>query len=139
MDEYLENSNFLADINNERAVKNKTYAENIARLNKFVMYMFADDKTVIPKQSAWFAEYNKTSEVVTPLAERKMYKEDWLGLKSLGDEHRLAFETLNGQHMQFDIADLRRVMKEYFGPVRIDQDGSIHDNLNRGVLPQDEL
>ena len=29
-EEYLEFSNFLADINNERAVKNKTYAENLA-------------------------------------------------------------------------------------------------------------
>jgi palmitoyl-protein thioesterase len=127
--QYLESSNFLADVNNERAVKNKTYADNIARLNKFVMYMFADDKTVIPKQSAWFAEYNKTSKMVTPLAERDMYKEDWIGLRRLAEKGGLVFDLLKGEHMRFSDRDLKRVMQEYFGPVRIDEDGNIRDDV----------
>jgi palmitoyl-protein thioesterase len=125
--QYLESSNFLADVNNERAVKNKTYADNIARLNKFVMYMFADDKTVVPKQSAWFAEYNKTSKVVTPLVERGMYKEDWIGLKRLAEKGGLVFDLLKGEHMRFSDKDLKRVMQEYFAPVSIDEDGNIRD------------
>jgi palmitoyl-protein thioesterase len=136
---YLEFSNFLADVNNERAIKNTIYAENIARLNKFVMYMFADDKTVIPKQSAWFAEYNKTSKVVTPLAERQMYKEDWLGLRKLAEKGGLVFDLLKGEHMRFSDKDLKRVMQEYFGPVHIDENGNISDNTGLDGMPQDEL
>ncbi|ERF70484.1 hypothetical protein EPUS_07340 [Endocarpon pusillum Z07020] len=136
---YLKSSNFLADVNNERALKNKTYADNIASLNKFVMYMFADDTTVIPKQSAWFAEYNKTSEVVTPLAERQMYKEDWIGLRRLAEKGGLVFDLLEGEHMRFSDKDLKRVLREYFGPVRIDEDGSIWDDVDLGRSPQDEL
>ena len=136
---YLDNSNFLADVNNERSVKNATYAENIARLNKFVMYMFADDKTVVPKQSAWFAEYNKTSKVVTPLAERTMYKEDWLGLRKLAEKGGLVFDLLKGEHMRFSDKDLKNVLKEYFGPVRIDEDGNVSDDLYGHGVPQEEL
>jgi palmitoyl-protein thioesterase len=139
LDAYLESSNFLADVNNERAVKNTTYAENIAKLNKFVMYMFADDKTVIPKQSAWFAEYNKTSKVVTPLAERKMYKEDWIGLRKLAEKDGLVFDLLQGEHMRFSEKDLKRVLQGYFGPVRIDGNGDISDNLDSTEVAQDEL
>ena len=102
---YLESSNLLADINNERSVKNTTYADNIARLNKFVMYMFADDETVIPKQSAWFAEYNKTSRVVTPLAERRIYTEDWIGLRRLAEKGGLVYDLLKGEHMRFKDRD----------------------------------
>lgn len=136
---YLASSNFLADVNNERPVKNKTYADNIASLNKFVMYMFADDTTVIPKQSAWFAEYNKTSQVVTPLAERQMYKEDWVGLRRLAEKGGLVFDLLKGEHMRFSDKDLKRVLREYFGPVRIDEDGNIWDDVDLGRSPQDEL
>lgn len=137
--QYLESSNFLADVNNERAVKNTTYADNIARLNKFIMYMFADDKTVIPKQSAWFGEYNKTSKVVTPLTERKLYKEDWIGLRRLAEKGGLVFDLLKGEHMRFSNKDLKRVMQEYFGPVRIDNDGNIRDDPYSAGMPQDEL
>src|ERR1700712_2442491 len=55
-DDYLLYSNFLADINNERLLKNKTYKENLEKLERFVMYIFNDDETVIPKLSGWFAE-----------------------------------------------------------------------------------
>lgn len=136
---YLESSNFLADVNNERALKNTTYAENIAKLNKLVMYMFADDKTMIPKQSAWFAEYNKTSKVVTPLAERKIYQEDWIGLKKLAEKGGLVFDSLKGEHMQFSVKDLKNVMREYFAPVLIDANGIIHDNPETSKQPEDEL
>lgn len=136
---YLEASNFLADVNNERSLKNSTYADNIARLNRFVMYMFADDKTMVPKYSAWFAEYNRTSKVVTPLADRVMYKEDWLGLRRLSEKGGLVFDLLEGEHMRFSEEDLKKVMRQYFGPVRIDEDGGIGDSLGFGGILSDEL
>ncbi|KAF1996650.1 alpha/beta-hydrolase [Amniculicola lignicola CBS 123094] len=110
-DDYLEYSNFLADINNERALKNVTYAKHIAELESFVMYLFEDDTTVIPKESGWFAQTNLENGTVTPLKERAIYKEDWIGLKALDEKGGLYFKTTKGPHMQ--LSD--KVLKEVFG------------------------
>jgi palmitoyl-protein thioesterase len=51
-EEYLQKNSFLTDINNERGEKNGTYAENIGKLENFVMFMFTKDQQVVPKESA---------------------------------------------------------------------------------------
>jgi palmitoyl-protein thioesterase len=117
-DDYLEHSNLLADINNERKLKNKTYAENLANLEKFVMFEFEDDTTVIPKESEWFAQVNETSTKVIPLKDRPIYKEDWIGLKALDEKDGLVFKTTPGGHMELSQELLSGVFKEYFGPER---------------------
>ena len=115
VDSYLENSNFLADINNEREKKNTTYKKNIKKLENFVMYMFANDTVAVPKESAFFHEVNTTSGEVTKLQERQLYKEDWLGLKTLNEAGKLHFGTVDGQHMQLTDDILTKVFKGYFG------------------------
>jgi palmitoyl-protein thioesterase len=116
-EEYLEHSNFLADINNERAKKNATYAKNLASLEKFVMYLFDDDTTVIPKQSGWFAQVsNLTSGDVVPLRNRTIYKEDWIGLRKLDEKGGLVFKRTEGEHMQLSEEVLTDVFKTYFAP-----------------------
>lgn len=126
MESYLSYSNFLADINNEREVKNETYRENMRALNRLAMFMFEDDTVVHPKESAWFAEVNGTSGKVTPVDERAIYKEDWLGLKELGDKGKLDFLVAPGQHMQLGKGLLEWTFKKYFAPV--DVDGSSSDS-----------
>ena len=113
---YLEYSNFLADVNNERKHKTKVYKQRLARLEKFVMVVFEDDTTVIPKESGWFAEVNGTDGKITPLRERKIYKEDWIGLKELDEKKGLVFESTKGDHMQLDDEVLSKMFKKYFGP-----------------------
>jgi palmitoyl-protein thioesterase len=115
-DDFLEHSGFLADINNERALKNATYAERLSALERFVMYVFEDDTTVIPKESGWFAEVNATSRDVTRLQDRKIYEEDWLGLKRLDQKGALVFKSTPGNHMELDDEVLTRTIEEYFGP-----------------------
>lgn len=115
-DGYLEHSNFLADVNNERKVKNETYSARLASLEKLVMYVFENDTTVIPKESGWFAEVNGTSGEVTPLRERKMYKEDWVGLKKLDQKGGLVFRSTPGDHMRLDEDILRGTFEDFFGP-----------------------
>ncbi|CAK7264311.1 hypothetical protein SEPCBS119000_000923 [Sporothrix epigloea] len=113
--QYLEHSHFLADINNERpGERNPQYRKNLAQLSNFAMYMFANDTTVIPKESAWFAEVNGTE--VTPLRERALYKEDWLGLKTIDDKGGLHFRTVPGEHMKLRSEDLQSVFSEFYGP-----------------------
>lgn len=111
---YLDSSNFLADINNERVLKNEVYKKNIAGLSNFVMYMFEDDTTVIPRQTAWFTEVNGTD--VIPLRKQKMYTEDWLGLQALDRKGGLAFKSITGDHMQIPTQVLNDTMTDYFGP-----------------------
>lgn len=120
LDAYLEHSNFLADINNERAVKNATYGEHLASINRFAMYLFEDDTMVHPKESAWFGEVNATSGEVTPLQDRQLYKEDWLGLKQLDKAGKLEFKTTPGGHMHLSEEVLGQVFQEYFGPVEVE-------------------
>ncbi|RDW91991.1 alpha hydrolase-16 [Coleophoma crateriformis] len=115
-EQYLENSNFLADINNERLLKNKTYKENMEKLENFVMYIFEDDTTVIPKETGWFSEVNGTD--VIPLRERDMYKEDWLGLKTLDKKGALKFKSTKGSHMALTDKLLGSVFKEVYGPMK---------------------
>lgn len=125
---YLSYSNFLADINNERKHKNRHYADNIARLNRFVMYMFSDDTTVVPKESSWFGDYNKTSQKATPLELRPIYQEDWLGLRMLAEKGGIVYDLLQGEHMQFSQEALTTVVKSYFGPVQLNLDRHLFDN-----------
>jgi palmitoyl-protein thioesterase len=113
-DSYLELSNFLADINNERTLKNQTYKENLEKLERFIMYMFEDDTTVVPKQSSWFADVNGTE--VTELRKRDIYKDDWIGLKALDEKGGLVFETTPGGHMTLTDKLLAKVFKENYGP-----------------------
>jgi palmitoyl-protein thioesterase len=109
-DDYLTYSNFLADINNERALKNATYKKNLARLEKFVMFLFEDDTTVVPKESGWFAYVNGTDGEVTGVRNRTLYKEDWIGLREL------VFRTTEGGHMQLGDEVLTDVFEKYFAP-----------------------
>jgi len=117
---YIEHSHFLADVNNEGAVKKGEYKERLAGLERFVMVVFEGDETVVPKESGWFAEVNETSGVVTPLRERDIYKEDWIGLRELDGKGGLVFEGVPGKHMELEREDLERSFGKYFGPERED-------------------
>ncbi|KAK5121597.1 hypothetical protein LTR85_004769 [Meristemomyces frigidus] len=136
-DGYLEHSNFIADVNNERTVKNETYAAKIAALEKFVMYVFEDDTTVIPKESGWFAEVNATSGDVTPLQNRTIYTEDWLGLKKLDEKDGLVFKTAPDAHMELKQAVLADAFREYFGPETREKHGLVQQlgSYASGVVP----
>lgn len=117
LESYLEHSAFLADINNERPEgRNETYKENLQSLERFIMVMFDDDTTLVPKQSSWFAEFNKTTGATTLLEHREIYKNDWIGLKKLGKEGRLEYLSTPGRHMEFGEELLTDIFKTYLGP-----------------------
>ncbi|KAI0904795.1 palmitoyl-protein thioesterase 1 [Ustulina deusta] len=116
LDRYLEHSNFLADINNERPRKNATYARNLAALDNLVLYVFEDDTTVVPKETAWFEDVD--GDEITPLRARKLYAEDWIGLRALDRKGGLKFKTIPGEHMQLSDQVLTEAFTEFFGPYK---------------------
>ena len=84
------------------------------KLGRFAMFMFAEDTTVVPKESAFFSDVNTTSEEVTKLQERVIYQEDWIGLRFLDEKRRLEFRIAEGGHMQLSDNILTDAFNRYF-------------------------
>nr|XP_032810041.1 palmitoyl-protein thioesterase 1 [Petromyzon marinus] len=98
---YINNSVFLADINQERVV-NPSYRENLKKLNKFVMVMFNQDQMVEPKESEWFGFYKPGQAVeIYKLQDSALYTEDRLGLKEMDQAGKLVFLSSDTDHLQF--------------------------------------
>ena len=117
LDTFRANSGFLADINNERVDKNQSYATRLSRLAHFVLVYSTSDQIIQPAISSWFGFYKDDStDVLEPLASRKMYKEDWIGLRELDTTGRLHFAKVHGcQHTEVSdegvVMPLRFVMQ----------------------------
>jgi len=98
---YLQNSQFLADINNERDAKNMTYAKQISSLKKLVLFRFSNDTTVVPRDSAWFSFQD--GDNLMPLRSTALYQMDWLGLYHLDRAGSVIMDEAPGVHMQFTL------------------------------------
>ncbi|KAF8978570.1 hypothetical protein BGZ46_006333 [Entomortierella lignicola] len=123
---YLEKSIFLPDINNELIVKNAEYAERLSSINKFVMFLFLKDITVKPKETAWFGFQDEYGNVID-LEDQDLYKEDWLGLKTMDRAGKLIYEIMEGEHMQFSLEEFtERITIPYLLKIEDDQNESKH-------------
>merc|ERR1712025_90374 len=98
----LKKSKFIAEINNEKAEKNSSYAENFSKLEDFVMVKHNQDSMVEPRESSHFEFYVPgQADVILPLRESPIYTEDRIGLKSLDEGGRLHFMEVEGNHLEF--------------------------------------
>merc|ERR1711953_173273 len=100
--EYLDNSLFLADINNEGPDKNVTYKENLASLDNLVLVQFTEDSIVDPKQSESFGWFSQDNTKMIPMQNTTLYTEDWIGLKTLDQQGKLHLMSVKGDHLQLD-------------------------------------
>jgi len=149
MDTYLKSNHFLASINNEMAdTRNNTYVHNLASLETLVLVLFNRDKTVVPKESAWFGSeaiedeneiqtdlgndyahsdqsgqiqlgtMRASSKTIIPMRLQPLYTEDWIGLQQLDKRGAVVLETCDGEHMQ--LGDCwERLVKRFAGGVPI--------------------
>lgn len=92
-------SSFLADANNEKLIKNRIYKENILSLDNFVMVYSSVDEIVKPPESGIFAFYNSNLNVIN-LTDTELFKQDWLGLKSLNERNSLHMFSTNCTHVE---------------------------------------
>jgi len=116
---YLEANHFLPYINNEiESMRNQTYARNLASLSNLVLVIFTEDKTVVPKESAWFGSeampddsspiytpsdqqpLSTPEKTIIPMRLQPLYIEDWIGLRELDERGGVLFESCVGEHMQ---------------------------------------
>ncbi|KAJ6593677.1 Alpha/Beta hydrolase protein [Mycena capillaripes] len=129
---YYSANYFLTSINNELAeYRNETYARNLASLNKLVLVIFTEDKTVVPKESSWFGSevihdddlaLNSDGKqrilaedrIIVPMHGQPLYQEDWIGLRELDERGGVVFAECEGEHMQ--ISDCWEVLvREFIG------------------------
>ncbi|OSD01302.1 alpha/beta-hydrolase [Trametes coccinea BRFM310] len=134
LDVYRARNRFLAPLNNEAdgAPQNATFKRNLAGLEGLVLVLFAADKTVVPKESAWFGSYAPPAEedgvwpqekTVVPMRLQPLYKEDWIGLRELDKSGRVVLETCEGEHMQLTDECWRPLVKRYVGGTLADDEG----------------
>lgn len=115
-DNYLKYSNFLADLNNERALNISADArERFQNLKKLVLIKFSEDTTLVPKESAFFEELDPDTGAIISFDQTQLYNEDLVGLKSLNLDKRIDFYTVSDVHMRFLKEFFRQIVETYFG------------------------
>jgi palmitoyl-protein thioesterase len=99
--DYLKNSNFLANLNNERYKKNESYKTRMLMLEKLLLIKFSKDTILVPKETAWFEFYGYDGKI-KPLEKSKFYIDDYIGIKKLNEQGKINFLELYGQHLNFN-------------------------------------
>lgn len=129
---YLAANHFLTSINNEvPATRNATYAAHLAQLETLVLVLFERDRTVVPKESAWFGSYappppedtegveeEEEEEKIVPMREQPLYKEDWIGLRALDEHGRVVLESCDSEHMHLSTECWKPLVEKYVGSPR---------------------
>ncbi len=111
-DDYIVGSNFLKFVNNE-FVRDSEYADNLNKLNRLVLVMFSKDRTLVPKESAWYFDTDPDTNEAIPYNLTFAYKQNLVGLQTLDLEHKLDFITIDGEHMEFSEEDLQKIASKY--------------------------
>ncbi|KAL9178062.1 hypothetical protein ABFS82_01G100300 [Erythranthe guttata] len=112
---YLKNCKFLPKLNNERPNdRNPNYKKRLTSLNNLVLIMHENETVVKPKESSWFGYYEDGNDkkVLQP-RETKLYKEDWIGLKTLDKAGRVKFIKVGGPHVQMLDEDIKKYVIPY--------------------------
>jgi len=119
MEEYLEKSRFLADINNERSAKNQTYSDNMKSLEKLVLVKALNDTIVYPKITEWFGftQWGETAGGKTwNFMETPGFKGDWIGLQTLYSSNRMELLSYEGEHLKFTSRFWLEQIVPFFAP-----------------------
>jgi palmitoyl-protein thioesterase len=103
-EDYLANSRFLAEANNEVSYSEQR-KRNWLSLTRALFIKWDDDTHIIPKESAWWAEYDEDMNVIER-HETEIYKNDLIGLKTLEERGQTAFVALPGDHMAFNYTQI---------------------------------
>ena len=101
LDRFYSHSIFLPEINNELEVKDEGYKARLTSIKNFGLWMWDQDRVVNPHTSEWFSAWDSERNNV-PLKEQQMYKEDWVGLRTLYESGRMFFYHGPGNHMHLE-------------------------------------
>jgi palmitoyl-protein thioesterase len=100
---------------NDPAARNQTLRDNWDRTIKFVWVLATDDEMVWPKEGEHWGAPDPTDpfERVLPRTETDWYQQDLFGLRKAEEEGKNAYETFEGDHLQFSEEDFDRWINTY--------------------------
>ena len=75
--------------------------------------------------------------MITPLEKRRLYTEDWIGLKTLGDKNLIEYVKLPGVHLEVSRSQISALARSYLGATTADQSG-LNNNPNQQAILQDQ-
>lgn len=118
-EQYLAKNTFIRDINNEVTL-NAQYRDNMLRLGKFVMVVFDQDTTVVPRNSSVFSAYADPGDTrypnhTVPLRESTIYTQDRIGLRELDRRGDLVAIVCHGVHIEMDSGCIAQTFGRYVG------------------------
>ncbi|KAH1106830.1 hypothetical protein J1N35_010598 [Gossypium stocksii] len=115
--DYIKGCRFLPKLNNEiKGARNSTYKERFASLQNLVLIMFEDDTVLVPKETSWFGYYpDGAFDPILPAQETELYKEDWIGLKTLDEAGKVKFVNVSGSHLKISESDMKKYIVPYLG------------------------
>lgn len=146
IDDYKSGCRFLPKLNNEVFI-NSTYKERFSSLETLVLIMFDGDTILVPKETSWFGYYPDGSwSPILSAQETTLYKEDWIGLKTLDEAGKVKFLKVPGTHLEISLNE----MKSYILPYLVEgnttrptstlsQPLSVQRYLNRNIGPEEDL
>ncbi|XP_059636048.1 uncharacterized protein LOC132278264 [Cornus florida] len=116
--DYLRGSEFLPKLNNELAIcRNSAYKERFASLDNLVLIMCDQDEVLVPKETSWFGFYPEgpgwANSTVLPANETMLYKENWIGLKTLVEAGKVQFVNVSGRHVEISDSDIIKYIVPY--------------------------
>lgn len=115
-DQYLEHLHYLAHLNSERPHANLSrYAEQMLRLTQLVLVMFDQDTVLKPKELAWVMGDTDASGEMYRFEDTVVYRNDTFGLRLLHTRGRVAFHTVDDEHMRFSDEFLSKMARAYLG------------------------
>eukprot|EP00245_Coleochaete_scutata_P006159 TRINITY_DN20349_c0_g1_i1.p1 TRINITY_DN20349_c0_g1~~TRINITY_DN20349_c0_g1_i1.p1 ORF type:complete len:134 (+),score=16.03 TRINITY_DN20349_c0_g1_i1:92-493(+) len=77
----------------------------------FRLKVLPSDNVLIPVQTAWFGFYPPNDATrVLPYYETELYEQDWIGLRSLDQQGKVAFVNSPGVHLNVTYKLLREVI-----------------------------
>lgn len=112
---YLRYSDYLPYVNNEVLSTNSTmFRDNLLLLDQLILIGGPDDDVITPWQSAHFGFFKDGNiSTVEPMHNRKIYKEDAIGLRALDEKKKLKLVTVPGikhQAWHLNITLIREVV-----------------------------
>lgn len=109
LNDYIDKCTWLPYSNNEITnAHNATYKKNFAALNGLTLVKFEADTVLSPPDTEWFGFWTDGSKkAITKYSDQPLYKEDWVGLRTLDERKAVAFVGQPGQHLNItqDLVD----------------------------------
>ena len=104
LDGYMKHSRFLAEANNEVNFE-ESRKDSWVHLTKALFIQWSEDDTIIPRESAHWAQYDENFNLVER-HDTDLFQKDLIGIKTLEENQQTEYLTWPGEHMTFNFTQI---------------------------------